>query len=243
MRSAEQPLCACGAAIYTPVLSGRHDRLLVEDYRFDVVRCDACALARTLPVPDPAQYDDGYSQTTVNGRFAGPTEDRHSPLIAAWIAERARGPRLLDVGCHVGNLVVAAAELGLDAEGIDLDPLATAEARRIGRPVLTGPLDSATGRYHGISMIHVLEHVLDLGAFLAAAERVLEPGGRLFILSPNYRGLLPRLMGERWMGWFPSQHVWHFTPATFRRTVEGVSGFRVVSCTTRGVIGAATARG
>jgi hypothetical protein len=43
-------------------------------------------------------------------------------------------------------------------------------------------------------------------------------------------------MGQNWMGWFPQQHVWHFTPATLIRTVEGATGLRVVDCATRGVI-------
>jgi hypothetical protein len=47
---------------------------------------------------------------------------------------------------------------------------------------------------------------------------------------------MPRLMRENWMGWFPQQHVWHFTPATLVGTVERAGNLRAVDCTTRGVI-------
>lgn len=237
MRSVEAPACHCGAREYRTVLAGRSSRLGLDAFPFEVAVCAACGLARTIPVPDPQQYRDGYSQSTENGRFAGVVApDGHSAGNAAWVKQRIRGPRLLDVGCHTGNLVAAALELGLDAEGIDLDPLATAAGRELGRPLRAAAVADLDGAYDGIVLSHVLEHVLDLDSFLTDLERLLSPVGRVFVLSPHYRGLLPRLMGERWMAWFPSQHVWHFTPATLEAAVALRSPLRVVSCTTKGVL-------
>lgn len=239
MSSGEAPLCHCGARDYTIAFAGSSSRLGLDDFRFEVAVCDSCGLARTLPVPDPEQYFEGYSQSTEDGRFIGVVAggDRHSAGNAAWVKERLRGPRLLDVGCHTGNLVAAAIELGLDAEGIDLDPLATAAGRELGRPLRAASVAELRGtEYDGIVLSHVLEHVLELDPFLGDLERLLSPVGRVFVLSPHYRGLVPRLMGERWMAWFPSQHVWHFTPTTLRSAVELRSPLRVASCTTRGVL-------
>jgi hypothetical protein len=82
---------------------------------------------------------------------------------------------------------------------------------------------------------HVLEHVLDLRGALASIARVLAADGRCFVYVPNHRGLVARIMRENWSGWLPNEHVWHFTPATFRSTVAA-SALEIRSLTTKGVI-------
>lgn len=235
-RREEPPACVCGSRRYRTLFHGTYDRVYVRLYPYSVVECLSCGLARTLPVPDAAQYGDGYAMTTREGAFVGSPEDGWSAERAAWIAARAPGPRLLDVGCNGGNLVAAAAALGLQAEGVDLDPVATEWGRRLGRRLHTGTLDELGGEYDVVVVAHVLEHVADPAAMLGEVARLLAPSGRAFVFVPNRSGLLPRLMRERWMGWVPGEHVWHFTPATLRRTVEAVAPLRVLSCTTRGML-------
>lgn len=228
--------CFCGEARYRLVLKGNYDRGIDAEYDFSVVECLNCGLARTFPPPDVTQYERGYPPTTAQGRFAGTHTDMWSEPIAAYVAKRAPGKQLLDVGCHVGNLVAAATARGFAAEGIDIDPVATAEGRRLGRRVRTTGIEDIGGAWDVVVLNHVLEHVLDLRGFLACLARVLAPGGRAFVCVPHRRGLLPLLMKGRWMGWIPSQHVWHFTPTTLARIVQQASGLRLVACTTEGVI-------
>jgi SAM-dependent methyltransferase len=228
--------CVCGGTTYEIVLTGVSNRLGLDAHAFTVGRCVRCSLARTLDVPDPEQYHDGFALTTHDGAFSGSTSDAYSARLARYVADRTRGPRFLDVGCHAGALVAAARELGLDAEGIDLDPFAVAAGAELGRTLRTIGIEDVEGPYDAVVMSHVLEHVVDLSTFLTHAARLLSPRGRLFVFVPHYRGLLPRLMGDRWMGWFPSQHVWHFTPPTLSRTVAAVSPLHVVARTTTGVI-------
>jgi SAM-dependent methyltransferase len=228
--------CVCGDERHATVLSGRYRRLGVHDYAFTILKCKSCGLARTSPIPEPFQYEVGYTLTTKEGEFVGSTEDEWSARVARDIAQRAEGRRLIDIGCHVGNLVQAASEIGFDARGIDLDPVATAAGRRLGRAVEDRTLAEVNDTFDIAVLIHVLEHVQGLRSFLFHLERVLVPRGLAFINVPHYRGLMPRLMRENWMGWFPQQHVWHFTPATLVGTVERAGSLRAVDCTTRGVI-------
>jgi SAM-dependent methyltransferase len=228
--------CFCSEEQYSIVRSGEYNRLGVHGYRFSIVKCAACDLARTTPQPDPYQYASGFSLTTRSGEFIGSTRDGWSAAVARDIARRGRGERLLDIGCHVGNLVEAACEIGFDAHGIDLDPLATARGRQLGRAIENRALEDVEETFDMVVLVHVLEHVHELRAFLSEFERVLDPGGLAFIYVPHYRGLIPRLMRDNWMGWFPAQHVWHFTPTTLVRTVEAATRLRIRDCTTRGVI-------
>jgi Methyltransferase domain len=83
---------------------------------------------------------------------------------------------------------------------------------------------------------HVLEHVSDPRSFLADLERITAPEGRVFVLVPYYRGWIPRLMKGRWIGWFPSQHMWHFRPVTLLPLVRESTSLDVEECETKGVI-------
>jgi 2-polyprenyl-3-methyl-5-hydroxy-6-metoxy-1,4-benzoquinol methylase len=198
-----------------------------------------------LPVPDTTQYERGCFLTTEDGRYVSSGQDLWSEPIACYVRENASGSRLLDVGAHFGNLVAAASALGFEAQGVDPDPVASGAAREKGRNVLTGTIEDVDGPFDVIVMNAVLEHILDLRSFLGAAARLLVPSGRAFIFVPHFRGLVPRLMKANWMGWAPSQHVWHFTPETLARVVHESSSLRLASYTTTGAIepGSAGAKG
>jgi 2-polyprenyl-3-methyl-5-hydroxy-6-metoxy-1,4-benzoquinol methylase len=228
--------CLCGATSYDVLLRGAHDRLLRQSYDFTIVRCRSCQLARTLPVPDTTQYERGCFLTTEDGRYVSSGQDLWSEPIARYVRENASGSRLLDVGAHFGNLVAAASALGFEAQGVDPDPVASRAAREKGRKVLTGTIEDVDGSFDVIVMNAVLEHVLDVRSFLARAARLLVPSGRAFIFVPHFRGLVPRLMKANWMGWAPSQHVWHFTPETLVSVVHQASSLRLAGYTTKGAI-------
>jgi SAM-dependent methyltransferase len=234
MSDPADPACVCGGNRYRRLLStaARDDR----SQQFSIVECEACGLARTLPAPDTDQYRSGYAPNTHDGSFTGPLSDFWSPAVARYVRDNSAGKSFLDVGCGVGNLVVAAGELGFDAEGIDIDPVATEEARRHGRRVRTAAVEQIDGPYDAIVVNHVLEHIEDLPAFLGEMSRLLADGGRLFVLAPNRKGLIAKLRRGSWMGWVPREHVWHFTPDTLVATVNRSSSLSPVSCTSRTVI-------
>jgi SAM-dependent methyltransferase len=76
-------------------------------------------------------------------------------------------------------------------------------------------------------MFHVLEHVHDPLAYVAAAHRLLEPGGRLIAQTPNAGCWQFRLLGHAWSGLDVPRHVYDFRASDLERLVESC-GFRVV---------------
>lgn len=121
-----------------------------------------------------------------------------------------RGGRLLDVGCGNGDFLETAREMGLDVAGCEPDPKAAEVCRARGFSVFDGSIHQlpyGPGTFDFISMNHVIEHVEDPQEVLAAAYRLLKPGGLLWLGLPNSQAPGIRIFGPGWKGFHPPYHL------------------------------------
>jgi 2-polyprenyl-3-methyl-5-hydroxy-6-metoxy-1,4-benzoquinol methylase len=96
--------------------------------------------------------------------------------------------RLLEVGCGSGMILKSMQKLGWQVEGVDFDPAAVEAARKRGLDVHLGTLSEQEFRansFDAIIMGHCIEHVPDPINLLRECYRILEPGGRLVVITPN----------------------------------------------------------
>ncbi|WP_053379405.1 class I SAM-dependent methyltransferase [Nitrospira moscoviensis] len=139
--------------------------------------------------------------------------------------------RLLDVGCGAATYLARMRELGWDVHGVDLSPdAARAAQNRYGIPVKVGMLPEARfpdGMFSVVTMSHVIEHVPDPPAHLAECRRIMAPGGRLIIKTPNLAGFASRLFGKHWVALDPPRHLVLFSPQALRECVQQ-AGFQVI---------------
>src|SRR5512139_362022 len=115
---------------------------------FEVLRCEACGLARTVPEPDPTRaavyYPPAYYGEASAPRFPAVVERLQRVLYGARAraVERLAGApgRVLDVGCGRGFLLDAFRRRGWAVHGTELDDRSAAYARGVlGLAVETGP--------------------------------------------------------------------------------------------------------
>jgi SAM-dependent methyltransferase len=146
------------------------------------------------------------------------------------LAERAPGPRLLDVGCSLGMFLEAARERGFSVEGVELSLNAVRHATALlGLPVRHGTVLEAglpAGTYDAVTMLNVLAHLAEPGPTLCDTFRLLRPGGVLALEVPNatFNLLRGRL---RPSALSPGHHLFYFTAPALRRMLVGV-GFASV---------------
>ena len=129
-----------------------------------------------------------------------------------WLRAERRG-RLLDVGAGSGWLVEHLCSLGWKAEGLDFDARAVERARARGLKIHQGSLPDQKfpeASFDAVTMSHNIEHVHDPVRWLAEARRVLRPGGRLAVATPNSRSLLHRRFREHWFPLEPPRHLYLF---------------------------------
>lgn len=136
-----------------------------------------------------------------------------------------RGHRALDVGC--GPTPVAAnalAEAGFSAVGVDVATSILGIARRTAAPGVT--LAAADGErlpfpdaaFEAVTCDDTIEHVFDQAALLDEIARVLRPGGRLLLVTPNASGLhvLRARLGDLVRGLRRPREAYHITASHVR---------------------------
>lgn len=146
----------------------------------------------------------------------------------------ARKGSLLDVGCAYGWFGEVARERGWQVAGVEAADEPANAAREAGLDVHHGLIHDASyaeASFDVVTLWDVLEHVPAIDGFLAEIRRVLKPGGLLAVQSPNIRSVMARQAGAEWSWLLLPHHVWHFTPASLTKTLEG-RGFKVEKRTT-----------
>jgi SAM-dependent methyltransferase len=120
---------------------------------------------------------------------------------------------------------------GFRVVGLDLSREAAAVAWHSQHvPALAGNLERAPfrpGSFAAIAMSHVLEHLPDPRAYLAAAHRLLAPDGRLVLHVPNAASWQFHLLGRRWNGVDVPRHLFDYRDEDMERMLR-VCGFEVV---------------
>lgn len=141
------------------------------------------------------------------------------------------GGRLLDVGCGSGEWLAKMSGLGWQVEGIDFDENAVAVARQRGLDVRCGTLERQnflSGVFDAVTLNHVIEHLPDPQNTILECVRILKPGGRLVIFTPNSSSLGHKVFRQDWRGLEPPRHLHLFSVQSLRFLLEE-SGFKNVA--------------
>ncbi len=211
-------------------------------------RCDGCGLVRLDPLPNPAQIAAWYAPTAGYqlARLQGSNrytrwEQQRSDLLASITGAPPRADaRLLDVGCSTGDFLERARRRGWSAQGIELAKhLATFARVKRGLPVEHGGIDAIVSRFgdasfNTITLWDVIEHLPNPLDAMHLLHRALEPGGTLYVSTPNLDGWVPRFhwrflrpATEMWPHPEPPLHLYQFSRATIARLFRAAGFSRV----------------
>jgi 2-polyprenyl-3-methyl-5-hydroxy-6-metoxy-1,4-benzoquinol methylase len=150
-----------------------------------------------------------------------------------YLADRPAG-RLLDIGCGDGTMLEQAMSLGWSAEGVDFDSKAVDNARNKGLEVHLGAVEELNlpdDSFDLILMSHLIEHVHDPIGLLRECRRLLAPGGKLIVATPNAESLGHAKFGANWLLLHAPRHLYLFNSANLA-VMTRKAGFKKIQTRT-----------
>ncbi|MCQ3943049.1 MAG: hypothetical protein DPW22_07520 [Alphaproteobacteria bacterium] len=152
--------------------------------------------------------------------------ERSSKSYMRSLVPQDRPLTVLDVGCGTGLNAEIIRGKGHTVVGVDVSPVAIAQFVANGFEGhvcdVTDGLPFPDGRFDLVYASEVIEHVNDTAAFLGELARVIKPGGRLLLSTPNSAFWVFRLAGL--LGWTLSevQHSGHVRFFSKRSLVKAI---------------------
>ena len=184
------------------------------------------------PQPDGKELDELYNESYYGkGRrkFSSALEHLIESLtLLKWKRLRpllGPGGRLVDIGCGRGTLVHLARSAGFEAYGLEKHFPGTPFSPNVFYHDLT-ECKFPDNHIQVVVLWHVLEHLPSPLATLEEIYRILQPGGWLSLVVPNFGGTQARASGKNWFHLDLPRHFWQFELPTLERLLER-AGFSI----------------
>lgn len=237
---ATRPCPQCGGLNNSLIHEGRFvlpDRHPLEPV-VRVVSCTECGQCFNDTANTRIDYDRYYREVS---KYADPrlssgagtaVEDRQRlDEMARSIADYAGrlDGSMLDIGCGAGGLLDSLRAVGFSSlAGMDPSMACATEVSRRGHRGLVGTLDNHTldprEKFSGVIMSHVMEHVRDVPAALAAVSKLIAPDGWLYVEVPDATRYAECLIAP--FQDFNLEHINHFSVGSLGNVLQA-HGWRI----------------
>lgn len=158
---------------------------IYNDLTLEKMHCSNCGLEfYNYKIPDSPLL---YEKLLATGRYTYPKYKwEYNQAINLIVKYDLK--RVLDIGCGEGNFLDKIKNLVDYSLGSEFNQTAISRCREKGLNVTSKPLNSITEKFDFICMFQILEHISSPKQFIEEVLNLLEPGGLLFIATPNPYG-------------------------------------------------------
>jgi SAM-dependent methyltransferase len=185
-----------------PICQSKEFHLFVEVFHYSYCECASCGHIFSHRPPRPEAIKRLYSTTEKSRKsiqaevyidkdmFSKRVEIIANPKVQ-YVAERCSKGKWVDIGCGVGEIVVAAKNHGWEAIGVESDPEESAFANMMGANVKNVFIteDNVTQYVKDaivVSLFNILEHLIAPDDFLGAIADAVPSGTHIVIEVPRH---------------------------------------------------------
>jgi len=227
-----------------PHCKAQNSKNLISYHKFSYVRCNACGLVSTSPLPTASEISNFYEQKSKGGNYAQfqeDTERQKRDIFKSYLKKfqsvtglSIKDKAVLDVGCFNGFSLSAIKEFGGVPFGVELQKEAAMEAAsRFPGQVLQGDASDFAKfqrKFDVITMSDVIEHLVNPFEVISQLRQGLATGGYLILTTPNTQSVMCRLLGKLWPSYTPIHHIHLFNQANLAEALRQ-RGFEIAAVT------------
>lgn len=223
-------------SINCPLCQSNDFRKFLTKFEMNLVKCRKCGLIYANPRIHESELLRRYTSSFFFDEYLPAFEATskrydltiiriHFFLFLQLITKYYKpGKKLLDIGCGAGFLLKAAEEIGWEAEGVEISPIASDYAQNIVKvKVLEGKLEDLrlpAENFDLVVLVETVEHLMNPLETLKEINRILKKQGILIICTPDYKSLSRFFLGKNWAVLSPEEHFSVFTQKTLSRILQ-----------------------
>ena len=197
---------------------------VIRDYTKDhLVKCKDCSFIFSSKIPTSSELDNVYNNYSRGSEITSLTKEKNRKLAKTILSYNPLINSCLDIACGEGNLLEAFSDLNIEPNGTEHES-GKAQLIEKGINFIDGEFFPITDkRFDLIIFTEAIEHINDQNDFLKHAINLLNPGGLIYMTTPNVNSLEKRILRSGWGMFVYPEHLSYYTPKTlnFLHTKHG----------------------
>ena len=189
-----------------------------------LVRCRRCSFVFSNLRPTDEELNQTYAAYQRGSNTPTSLTLEKLRVRAEWLCNKTKVRAVLDVGCGDGHFLSMFFEMGCKVFGTEFDRDSAKASEAKGAIMLEGGLTpNLPEQISGFDVIiftEVIEHINNPRIVLDHFYKLLNPGGLLFITTPNFDGLERFMLGPGWGMIMYPEHISYYSPCTLDYVLE-----------------------
>lgn len=179
------------------------------------VKCQSCGSFwyRSMPSESALQslYQDAPQGSSDEVCALGSTSEAIAKSLLRSVGWFDGAGKTLEIGAGFGAMTRILVQSGVPISVVE--PFSSYDFQGLGVEFYRSLAEVPEGKkFKWIFLVEVIEHVADPVEFLKEVSRFIEPDGKVFVTTPNARGIAARVQAFGWRELANPTHLWLFSP-------------------------------